>query len=1532
MAQKHISEDEIRYVVTAETTKAQKEIFDLHQKTKELSRAEKMRRDQMIELEAQGKKYSKEWQNLKESAEEYHRQIKENNKQEVELTKRLGVTGMTMTQLKKHAKELQRELDNTSKAASPEAYEVLEKRLKVVRGRMEELRDSTRSLSEVLQSEETLNFMAGTFMVKLSEGLGRAVGEMLNFIDEGIEMATTADGITRAFENLNKPDLLDNLRAATKGTVNDVELMKAAVQAKDFRIPLEDMGKYLQFAQLKAQQTGQSVEYMTNSIVTGLGRKSLPILDNLGLSAAEIREKMEETGDMMSAVAAIVEKQLAEAGETYISAADRALQRMTSLQNAQKELGDAMLPLKEDWDEFVGGGKVGMLQILTFLVKHRELTVLLTTSIVGLNVVTALMNQQIKAYITNSKLAAYATATWTTAVNGTKGAGLLCAAAYYKLTGQVKQARAAMIAFNAVGKMNVIGLVTTLVLAGAAALYLLSKRVDNVTEAQKALNKIKGDAAAKLVDEKNKIDLLVAAAKNETLSLDERQRAIRELNKIIPNYNAQLDATTGKYVENKKALDDYLDSLTRQYEIEGAKDMLAELGKKRAELNVQRTEEAKKRDTHQAFAASAATVNTGPGSGGTSFGYWLVDQFDEKKLNDIDRELDKIAAKEAAIRGKYGQEMQKLAVNVTSSTQVGTIGEAIEKVKAEIDALNAERLTIKEGDTKGLEAIDRKLSELQQKKAQLEGSTIKPTTSSTSGKSVDQQSRETDNKAVTSFNTSRSTSVETENSRYQQEINALKQMLVQKALTQEEYNVKEQNVKVAHYATLLDIETKYADQAQQLELNDGEKKEQVVRQQNKNLERAQQQNFDAQLEAQRTFQSIMEKLQQSATDGKKSDPVEQLKAEKEAQLKVLKGYYEASLQYAQRNMADIKQLEADSTVAKTFMENRSTVVDEESEKFQSEIKVLHQQLNEESITLEQYSLKEQDIKTAHYTRLIEIETQFSSQARLLQLNDANMKERLVLQQNKNLEQAQQQSLDAQLETQRIFSRQIRTEEEESVAAFVASRNVCIEEESRIHSEEISRLRQNLEEKSITQEQYDTLERQAMLEHNERLIEIETQFSIQAQQLQLNNLEEKERLVRQQNKNLELAQQQSYDVQLETQRIAQQSEESIKATYISAQENLDIQYAEKKKALELKTQQELLQIRQQYGLVSQQELYDQQMQMLEQQLEEGKLKEEEYEKAKTNLKRDFYKQQFDYYNKLFGDAVSALQDAEIANVNAKYDAEIEAAKGNEEEVERLENEKAQKTLDIQKKYADVNFAIKASQIIADTTVSIMKAYADLGPIAGSIAAALMGVTGAAQLAAANAERQKVKKMTLNNAGGTSDTKTGTRVATGLEKGGSIDVVRKQDGKEFQNADYDPDRRGFVDHPTVIVGEGPVGRSKEFVASNDAVENPTIAPVLAAIDQAQRAGTVRTLDINKVLQLPAFSGRANGGSITPSSAPTPASGGSPAASSFSPEEKELLQKLLSLLQYLIDNGIDAFVILSELEKKQKLLEKSRNIGSK
>jgi hypothetical protein len=401
----------------------------------------------------------------------------------------------------------------------------------------------------------------------------------------------------------------------------------------------------------------------------------------------------------------------------------------------------------------------------------------------------------------------------------------------------------------------------------------------------------------------------------------------------------------------------------------------------------------------------------------------------------------------------------------------------------------------------------------------------------------------------------------------------------------------------------------------------------------------------------------------------------------------------------------------------------------------------------------------------------------------------------------------------------------------------------------------------------------------------------------------------------------------YEMQLQVLEASYQArKEMAEKNNLDATE-LDKAYFRAKEQLEAEHQQKILAIRNQYGLSTQQERFNAELEQLRLAREQQLLTEEEYEQSVQNLKRDSYKKQFDYYSNLFSGAVQALQQAEMDQIDAKYDAEIEAAKGDAEEVERLENEKAQKKLEVQKKYADVNFAIKASQIIADTAVSIMKAYADLGPIAGSVAAVLMGVTGIAQLASAKAERDKVKNMTLSGSSSSSGG-TGARVATGRQSGGKIDVRRAQDGKLFPNSDYDPDARGFIDHPTVIVGEGPAGQSKEWVASNAAVSNPTVAPILDILDKSQQAGTIRTLDLNQVIRT-RMAGYSSGGSIG-NPIPVPSIPTNDSGAILSPE---LMKRFANAIVRLDEEGLPpAPVLLSEIEKKQELRNRSRAIGSK
>lgn len=227
---------------------------------------------------------------------------------------------------------------------------------------------------------------------------------------------------------------------------------------------------------------------------------------------------------------------------------------------------------------------------------------------------------------------------------------------------------------------------------------------------------------------------------------------------------------------------------------------------------------------------------------------------------------------------------------------------------------------------------------------------------------------------------------------------------------------------------------------------------------------------------------------------------------------------------------------------------------------------------------------------------------------------------------------------------------------------------------------------------------------------------------------------------------------SYRARLELIRNALKNELVTKDQAARQERELEEAYSTAKLNITRGSEERRNGILEKYGLLGFQQRYAMQVAALKREKEQGLIGAEAYAKAEKMLKIQFWKEAFDYYSNLFSGAVSALQNAEIANMEAKYDAEIAAAQGNAQEVERLETEKAQKKLEIEKKYADVQFAVKASQIIADTAVAIMKALSQLGPIAGPVAAALMGVTGAAQLAVANAERQKVKSMTLSGASG------------------------------------------------------------------------------------------------------------------------------------------------------------------------------------
>lgn len=227
--------------------------------------------------------------------------------------------------------------------------------------------------------------------------------------------------------------------------------------------------------------------------------------------------------------------------------------------------------------------------------------------------------------------------------------------------------------------MAVAAAVTALV----AVLIDLNRQSDTAARISKELNDIREEAQKEIVEEKTKLENLRKAAMDETRSLNERYAAISELNRIVPNYNATIDKTTGKYRENKQALDQYIASLAHLYEVQGAKKRIQKLSEDKVDLELkkqkvqERYDDAKKAGFGFSYSSiSGATGNT------------LVDASSHLKseLEDIKAKLEEKNKILSTITKVYGndiqsQEVQKVIDN-NKNNGGGSSGESEKERKA----------------------------------------------------------------------------------------------------------------------------------------------------------------------------------------------------------------------------------------------------------------------------------------------------------------------------------------------------------------------------------------------------------------------------------------------------------------------------------------------------------------------------------------------------------------------------------------------------------------------------------------------------------------------------------------------------------------------------------------------------------------------------------------------------------------------------------------------------------------------------------
>ena len=130
----------------------------------------------------------------------------------------------------------------------------------------------------------------------------------------------------------------------------------------------------------------------------------------------------------------------------------------------------------------------------------------------------------------------------------------------------------------------ILAAIAAAVAAVAAGIVFLNKKLEENGRIAKEEADILSNVNSQYDEQNIRLNVLVKTAQDNNQTLEERKAAIAELNKIVPNYNAQLNETTGEYTANNEALQAYLDNLKEKLLLEAYEGKIKEYLQKQLEL------------------------------------------------------------------------------------------------------------------------------------------------------------------------------------------------------------------------------------------------------------------------------------------------------------------------------------------------------------------------------------------------------------------------------------------------------------------------------------------------------------------------------------------------------------------------------------------------------------------------------------------------------------------------------------------------------------------------------------------------------------------------------------------------------------------------------------------------------------------------------------------------------------------------------------------------------------------------------------
>ena len=198
-------------------------------------------------------------------------------------------------------------------------------------------------------------------MLLFNFAMGLGIRQVIQFSLESAKV----EGMSNAFVTLQGAGdgasiALDRLQRATNGTMNNMELLKQANNAMVLGITKnsEEMARMFDLAQRLGRALGVDTAHAVESLITGIGRQSRLMLDNIGIvvKAEEAYEKyasnlgktvseltdIEKKQAFLNATLEAAESKVLEMGDEVLTASDAYSRFGSNLMNLMFSLGDAI--------------------------------------------------------------------------------------------------------------------------------------------------------------------------------------------------------------------------------------------------------------------------------------------------------------------------------------------------------------------------------------------------------------------------------------------------------------------------------------------------------------------------------------------------------------------------------------------------------------------------------------------------------------------------------------------------------------------------------------------------------------------------------------------------------------------------------------------------------------------------------------------------------------------------------------------------------------------------------------------------------------------------------------------------------------------------------------------------------------------------------------------------------------------------------------------------------------------------------------